>query len=167
MTGSRDHDDPEWVAERRQVRARRTAAGSGRHWDDPAKPVVRSSSAQLRRTERARARLDVVCRRVCIARVLGTAVPGAYEVGFEAVGMGGGLPATVTSALGAGGRQAFPGYAMQLIPLEVGVPIQVACRCKARLHHLDPLALRQEAWEGRPGHPREVHVSVVEVGGSG
>ncbi len=165
MTGSRDHNDPEWVAERRRERARRTAAGSGRHWDDPAKPVVRSSSAQLRRTERARARLDVVCRRVCIARVLGTAVPGAYEVAFEAVGMSGGLPATVTGPLGSG-RPAFPGYATQLIPLEVGVPIQVACRCKARMHHLDPLALRQEAWGGRPGKPREVRVSAVEVGGS-
>jgi hypothetical protein len=144
-------DDDSYAQRRLVERQRETAAGRGRHWDDPARPKVESSSVGLRRLERHRARLDVLCRRRVLARVLGTATPGAYEVAIEAVPVG-----TLEGAVG--------GWGVTLLALEnVGVSgVAVACRCEVRMHHLDPVRLRAEAWQGRPGKPRVVGVSAVE-----
>jgi len=140
-----ESNDPDWRAARWRDRARKTAAGSGRHWTDPARPVVRSSSAALRRYESPRVRLDVVCRRRLLARVLGTDTPGVYDVAYEAA---------PTASKG--------GWGVQSDALgDVGAVILVACRCSARMHHLDPMKLRAQAWEGRPGKPHEVGVSDV------
>ncbi len=101
----------------------------------------------------------MVCRGSCVARVLGTDTPGVYQIAFEVVGSGKGMPATVAPADAA----PFPGWALTLLPDDVGVPVLVACRCPRRVHTLDPARLRAEAWTGRPGHPREVGVSAVEA----
>ncbi len=151
-----ESDDPVWRRGRLRERGRQTADGAGRHWDDEARPLVKSSSKALRRMERHRARLDVVCRRrSLIARVLGTAAPGVYEVALEAV------PAGVVGNLAGG-------HGITLLTLDdVGSRVKVACRCPERMHYLDPLKLRANAWEGRPGKPHEVGVSSVLIAGSG
>ncbi len=150
-----ESDDPAWVAMRWSERHRRTAEGANRRWNDEARPLVVFSSKALRMFERPRARLDVVCRRRLIARVLNTGVPGAYEVAIEAVPVGAASPTP-------------GGWAMHVLPLDgTGPRVKVACRCSERLHHLDPTKLRAEAWDGQPGKPRPIGVSDVLVDRSG
>ncbi len=137
-------DGRRWSTDRRRERQRSTAAGEGRHWDaETPRPNVKSSSRQLRRTERHRARLHVLCRGSCIAAVLQGSQPGEFEVGLESIDAGNGfhLHLLHLSMVGAG-------------------PIVVGCRCGER-HQLDPQQLREEAWHGRPGRPRSVSVSSV------
>lgn len=155
MTVSGNDDEATvWVAARTRERGRSTAEGAGRHWDDEARPLVKSSSKALRRLERPRARLDVLCRRRLIARVLGTTTPGAYELAFEATPAG-----IVGDVVG--------GYMTHILKLDdVGARVKVSCRCSQRMHHLDPLKLRDAAWDGRPGKPREIGAALVAVDGS-
>ncbi len=147
-----ESNDPAWVRMRWSERHRRTAEGANRQWDDEDRPLVVFSSKALRLFERPRARLDVVCRRRLIARVLNTAVPGSYEVAIEATPVGAPSPTP-------------GGWAMHVLPIEdAGPQVKVACRCSERLHRLDPLKLRSAAWEGRTGKPVECGVACVIVG---
>ncbi len=152
--------DDDWATRRRRERDRETAAGSGRHWDSSTpRPKVQSSSRQLRRFERGRARLHVLCRSRCIAAVLQGARPGELQVAVEPVGVTHGR-----------GTRSDPsgGFAVTLLNLaSVGAaPLLVGCRCGDR-HQLDAYRLRAESWAGRPGKPRAVGVSQVATGGSG
>jgi len=143
--------DPAWVEMRWNERHRRTADGLNRQWTDEDRPLVVFSSKALRLFERPRARLDVVCRRRLVARVLSTAVPGAYEVAIEAVPVG--VPGPTPG-----------GWAMHVLPLDgTGPHVKVACRCSERLHQLDPIKLRTAAWEGQPGRPAECGVASVSI----
>jgi hypothetical protein len=137
----------EWAERRKAEIDRETAAGGRRHWDEERghRPAIRSSSKQLRRTETARQRLQVLCRSRCIAVVLQGAELGELEVAIE--------PKLVDSGIG---------YGFHVLDLTTigNVPVVVGCRC-GRRHHLDPHKLRAQAWEGQPGKPHVVGVAEV------
>ncbi len=156
MSGTRDHNDPEWVAER----WRSVDEGGLRHWGETQKPRVRSESKALRETEKARAVLDVLCHGRWIARVLGSAVPGEYELAFEVVGAGGGRGVYVHGEHVGG--YSGSGKSLNLRPVG-GTNIVVGCRCRAGTHALDPGKLKQQAGEGKPGSPRRVGAATVSA----
>lgn len=143
-----DSSNPEWRASRLQERMQREAAGFGRHWSDPVRPKVKSSSRGLRRFESERAWADVLCGQSVVARLLATDTPGRYELAFEAV-------------------QVSPkgGWGVTSVALDlISEPIPMACRCSVRMHHLDPAKLTVEGEQGPPkrGRPRRVPVSRMQ-----
>lgn len=126
------------------------AAGVGRHWSDPVRPRVKSSSRGLRRTEPGRAWADVLCGQSVVARLLATDTPGRYELAFEAV-------------------QVSPtgGWGVTIVALDViSEPIPVACHCSVRMHYLAPGKLAVEGESGPPkrGKPRRVPVARMQRG---
>ncbi len=155
----RDHDDPDWVRERK----RELAEGARRHWNsDDGKPRVRSQVRGLRNFQTHRARLDIVCRRRLIARVLAKDEHAyGFEVAMEAIGASGGQTATIAHPDG----RLTAGYGLNLIDVETG-PIAVGCRCSRQIHQLIPMLLNAEArmFAPRPGKPRVVSVSRVVNG---
>jgi hypothetical protein len=136
----------EWADRQRIEKARREAAGEGRHWSaEEERPRVRSTSRVLRRYQKDRQRLQVLCRSRCVAVVLSEGRPGDLSLAIEAV--------QKDDSAGA----AF--YTFDLVEVGNG-PVALGCRCGTK-HDLDPHKLRAEAWEGQPGRPR--HIGVADV----
>jgi hypothetical protein len=131
-----------WYEAQGRMRRIETVRGRDRHWK-PDRPRARTSSSALRRIEQETTRLDVVCRRRLIARVIDKGREVPLELMIEAVPVTGGW-----------------GTALTFLPLG-SVGLIVVCRCSERTHELDPGKLRHEAWQGKPGHPRVVVVRDV------
>lgn len=154
-------EDEEWVADR----LREIAAGARRHYD-PERPRIRSRHSALRKIETPRAVLDVLCRRSVVARVLRTRDNTGLEVAFD----------VISPSPSAGRRQAGQkdhddrrdddrrddddGFALVIVPI-ADTDIVVGCHCRARVHLLDPVALKREALIPDTRRPREVACGVV------
>lgn len=135
----------------RRERMRAISEGEKRHWDK-SRPLVKTESRTLRGMWKDRVRLDVVCRRRLIARVLERETRDGLEIAMETVGAG-----SMTSVEG------MPyGYASTIVSVGDG-PIVVGCRCARRRHKLDDGRLITLAMGYRPGRPGEVGVSAVET----
>jgi len=84
---------------------------------------------------------------------------------LEAVGSSSGQAAAITAPPGqppAETPETAGTWGWALTDLVLGsVPVRVACRCRHKVHDLDPLKLRELASAAVSGRPRGVGVSLV------
>ena len=107
---------------------------------------MKSLSRDFRGMWKERTRLEIICRRRLIAKVLEREEWPGLEVAMEVVPVS---------------ADARSGWASERSVIGDG-PILVGCRCGRGRHVLEDSSLREMAMQYRPGRPGEVGVSAVD-----